>query len=255
MLKEERQKIIVDTVNQLGIIRVSDLTEKLEATEMTLRRDLKYLEEQGFLVRIHGGARSKDNIKFEELSLNEKRNINIDRKIEVAKIAASLIKENDIVYIGPGTTNEYIYDYIKVSYAKIITNSLNILDKFKDDSRFEVILIGGKLRMKTSTLVGSFTNKALSKIRVKSAFIGTNGISEDNVMTSNEDEGVCQSIIMNNAIGRYVVCDSTKIEKEDFYTLYKLEDVTALVTDSKLDGNLKSKYSKYCKIIDKIEEE
>ena len=113
MLKEERHNIILENINRFGIIRVSDLTEKLQATEVTLRRDLKFLEEQELLVRIHGGARSKDSIHFEELSPIEKRSINMDKKIEVAKIAASLIEENDIIYIGPGTTNELIYDYIK----------------------------------------------------------------------------------------------------------------------------------------------
>ena len=221
---------------------------------MTLRRDLKFLEEQGLLVRIHGGARSKDSIKFQELSSTEKRSINLDKKIEVAKIAASLINENDIVYIGPGTTSEHIYDYINVSSAKIITNCLNIFEKFRNDNRFELILIGGRLRERTSTFVGNFANEVLIKIRVKIAFIGANGISDNNVMTSNEEEGVCQNIIMNNAMKRYVICDSTKIEKEDFFTLYKLEDATALITDSGIDAELKSKYSEYCKVINKIEE-
>lgn len=255
MLKEQRHELIIESLNRLGIIRVSDLTQKLDATEMTIRRDLQYLEEQGLLIRIHGGARSKDNIRFEELSPNEKRNINIDQKIEVAKIAASLIRENDTIYIGPGTTTEYIYDYINVSSAKVITNCLNIFEKFKYDDRFELILIGGRLRNKTNTFVGSFANEMLERIRVKAAFIGANGVLENNIMTSNEEEGQCQKIIMNNAIERYLICDSSKIEKEDFYTLYNLEDVTALVTDSKIDEELKSKYSKYCKVIDKIKEE
>lgn len=256
MLKEERQNIILENINRLGIIRISDLTEKLQATEMTLRRDLKYLEEQGLLIRIHGGAKSKEsNIYFEELSPTEKRSINMDKKIEAAKIAASLIKENEIVYIGPGTTNELIYDYINVLHAKVVTNCLNIFERFRNDSRFELILIGGRLREKTGTFVGNFANEALSKIRVKSAFIGANAIFGDNVMTYNEEEGSCQKIIMNNACKRYVVCDSSKLEREDFYTLYKLQDATALVTDSGIEETLKKKYSKYCKIIDKIKED
>lgn len=255
MLKEERHNIILENINRFGIIRVSDLTEKLQATEMTLRRDLKFLEEQGLLVRIHGGARSKDSIHFEELSPIEKRSINMDKKIEAAKIAASLIEENDIIYIGPGTTNELIYDYINVSCAKVVTNCLNIFEKFRDDNRFELILIGGRLREKTNTFVGNFANEALSKIRVKAAFIGANGVSGNNVMTYNEEEGLCQNIIMNNAAERYVICDSSKLEREDFYTLYKLEDATALVTDSGIEGTLKKEYSKYCKIIDKIKED
>jgi len=255
MLKEERRKIILEKLNKVGIIRISDLVDELEATEMTLRRDLKYLEDQGLLIRIHGGAKVKECNKFEELSVNQKRSINPKDKIEVAKIAASLIEENDIVYIGPGTTNEYIYDYIDVSYAKIITNCLLIFDKFKDDNRFEVILIGGRLRKKTGTFVGSLTNESLLKLKVKTAFFGANGVYNNNIMTSNEDEGTSQRIIVDNATRKYLVCDSSKIEKEDFYTLYNLEKVTALLTNKNLNKNLKIKYSKYCQIIDTIKED
>ena len=255
MLKEQRHEIILEALNKFGIIKVTDLTERLKTTEMTIRRDLRFLEDSGLLIRIHGGARSLDKAKFEELSPNEKRNINIENKVEAAKIAASLIKNNDNVYIGPGTTLEYMYDYIKASNVKIITNCLSIFEKCKDDERFEVILVGGRLRHKTNTFVGSFANEVLNKIRVKISFIGANGISDNNVMTSNEEEGECQRIMLNNSIERYLVCDSTKFEREDFYTLYKLDDITAIVTDSNLDNDLINKYSRYCKIVDDIREE
>ena len=113
MIREQRHEIILQALDKFGIIKVTDLTEKLKTTEMTIRRDLRFLEEKGLLIRIHGGARSLEGAKFEELSPNEKRNINIDNKIEVAKIAASLVKNNDNIYIGPGTTTEHIPDYIK----------------------------------------------------------------------------------------------------------------------------------------------
>jgi DeoR family lactose phosphotransferase system repressor len=255
MLKEQRYEFILENLNKFGTIKVADLTQKLKATEMTIRRDLKYLEEQNLLIRIHGGARSKQSNRVEELSPNEKRGINADKKIETAKIAASLIKENDIVYLGPGTTTEYMCDYINASSIKVITNCLNIFEKLRYDDRIELILIGGRLRNKTNTFVGSFANHLLEGIRVKLAFIGANGVLENHIMTSNEEEGKCQQIIMNNALKRYLVCDSSKIEREDFYTLYKLEDLTALVTDSSLDEDLKEKYSKYCKIINSIKEE
>lgn len=254
MLKEERQQYIIEKLNKCGIIKVTDLTEELKATEMTIRRDLRFLEEKGTLIRIHGGARIKEYIKFEELSPNEKRNINTNHKIEVAKIAASLISDNDSIYIGPGTTTEYMYDYIEAQNVKIITNSLNIFEKFNENDKFEVILVGGRLTKKTGAFVGTFANETLGRIRVKMAFIGANGISENNIMTSNEEEGETQRIIMSNAMERYVMCDCNKIGKEDFYTLYKLEDITALVTNSCLDKELEEKYSIYCKIISKIRE-
>ena len=151
MLKEERHQFILEKLNKSGIIKVADLTDELAATEMTIRRDLRFLEDKGLLIRIHGGARLKEYIRFEELSPNEKRSINTQHKIEVAKIAASLISDNDNIYIGPGTTTEYMYDYIEARNVKIITNCLNIFEKFKDDDKFDVIFVGGRLRKKTST--------------------------------------------------------------------------------------------------------
>ena len=252
MLREQRHEIILQALDKFGIIKVTDLTEKLKTTEMTIRRDLRFLEEKGLLIRIHGGARSLEGAKFEELSPNEKRNINIDNKIEVAKIAASLVKNNDNIYIGPGTTTEHIPDYIKSNNVKIITNCLSIFEKCKDNEQFEVILVGDRLRHKTNTFVGSFANEILNKIRVQSTFIGANGILNNNIMTSNEEEGESQRIMLNNSIERYLVCDYTKFEKEDFYTLYKLDDITAIVTEFDLDSDLKYKYSKYCKIINSV---
>ncbi len=252
MLKEERLRIILNKVNEKKIIKICDLTEELEATEMTLRRDLTYLESKGLLIRIHGGARSNDSFK-KELSLSEKRNMNIDKKLEIAKIVGSLIKENDIIYIGPGTTNEFIYDYLNVSYAKIVTNSLSIFEKFKDDSRYEVILIGGTLRQRSNTFIGNFANEICSKMTVDLAFVGTNGILNDKVMARNEDEGICQSIILKKSKNPYILCDSSKFEVEDFFTFYKLDKRTTIITDSKIPQELKDKYSRICNVIDKID--
>ncbi len=70
MLREQRHEIILQALDKFGIIKVTDLTEKLKTTEMTIRRDLRFLEEKGLLIRIHGGARSLEGAKFEELSPN-----------------------------------------------------------------------------------------------------------------------------------------------------------------------------------------
>ena len=250
MLKDERLQQIVKIIEKQNIISISDITKMMNVTEMTVRRDLKVLEEKGLLTRIHGGAKRRKDILFTELSHNEKRNIRIEEKRYIAKIAAGLVNEKDIIYIGPGTTNELIYEYLNVSYAKIITNSLSIFSKFKDDNRFELILIGGRFRSRTDVFVGNFTNELLGKIRVKSAFVGTNGICDDNITTSNEEEGTCQKIILDNATNKYILCDSSKMGKEDFYSFYNLRHATAIITDDKIDPNVKSKCERKIKIID-----
>lgn len=249
MLKEERFQVIVEMLQKENIISISGIRKVLNVTEMTVRRDLKALEERGLLIRVHGGAKKKDNTLSQELTHTEKRHIHIDEKKHIAEIAGKMVEENDIIYIGPGTTCEMIYDYINVSYAKIITNSMPVFSKFKDDSRFELILIGGRFRPRTDVFAGSFTNELLQKIRVRKAFVGVNGIFNDNITTSNEEEGVCQRIILDNAVERYILCDRSKLGVQDFYRFYSLKDATAMITDETIDTETKKKYEAMVKII------
>lgn len=249
MLKVERLDKILEMFNENNVIKISEISKLLDVSEMTVRRDLKILEERGYVTCIYGGAKKKESGIFRELSHNEKKYIMVEEKKHIAEVAASLIEENDIVFIGPGTTNEFIYDYLNISYAKIITNSISVFSKFVNDKRFELILVGGRIRSRTGAFVGSFANEILSKIKVKLAFVGANGISENYITNSNEEEGVCQQIILNNASERYILCDCGKFDKEDFYRFYNLEDVTAIVTDDKVKPNVKKKYEKYVKVI------
>lgn len=251
MLKEERFQKIISMLNENEFINVADIALSLNVTEMTVRRDLKALENLNKLIRVHGGAKSKKEYNFKELSHHEKQSINVEEKRYIAKIAASLIQENDTVFLGAGTTNEMIYDYITVQHAKIITNSMDVFTRFMQDSRFETILVGGKLRARTGAFVGSFANDVLRKIRVKKAFIGTNGIFEDNVTTYHEDEGVAQSIILDNAHEKYIIADSSKIGKADFFVFYSLKDVTAMITGEEIGAKIGKKYKKITRIINK----
>ena len=249
MLKEERQSIIINLLNEKGIIKVSDITDIINVTEMTIRRDLQELDDKGLLKRIHGGAQLNDSIIETELSHNEKQTININAKIDIAKKISELINDGDSVFLGPGTTIELVYDYLKASYLKIVTNSIHVFNKFVNDQRYELILIGGSYRNRTGAFVGSITNDILSKIKINKAFIGVNGICNNTVSNYNEDEGMIQSTVLNNSSERYIIADSTKLDKNDFYHFYNLDDTTAIITDSNISDENLERYSQYTKII------
>lgn len=218
---------------------------------MTIRRDLQMLEDQNLLIRVHGGARKIENLShsFLELSHKEKRGIYISEKNEIAKIIADNIHDHDTVFLGSGSTIELVYDYLDINYAKIITNSIYIFDRFKYDERFDLILSGGVYRSKTGTFTGIITNDFLSTIHVDKAFIGVNAISENQIFNANEDEGVIQKVVLNNANQKYIVADHHKFDKKDFYNFYKLDNTDYLITDSQLSPDLKNKYSQYVDII------
>lgn len=249
MLKDQRLETIQKLITTHGIIGVADLTTKLGVTEMTIRRDLKKLEEEGLIQRIHGGAKLPEELPKKELSHIEKQEINITEKMYIAKIIASLIESDDTIFLGPGTTIELVYDYLQVIPMRVITNSIHVFNKFNQSNMYDLILIGGSYRERTGAFVGSIANQALSDLRVRKAFIGVNGVSRNTAFTSNEEEGTTQSTILDNAQERYLVADHSKVTKEDFFSFYELDATTALITDDKLSSAKKKELEQYTKVI------
>lgn len=248
-VKESRQTKIINLIKENGFIKVSDTAKKLNVTEMTIRRDLVDLEKQGQIVRIHGGAKLKPKNNYIELSHMEKETLNVEEKKYVAKKAAELIEDEDIVFIGPGTTTGFIYDYINVNSATIITNSISIFNRFQNAEKFEVVLIGGRLRERTKTFIGYLTMNWIKDIKVNKSFIGTNGIFKNAITTADEEEGAIQRTVIGNSKETYIVSDSSKFRVEAFQVICPVEDITAIITDKNLPIEYTTFYKNKCNII------
>lgn len=248
MLKDERQDLIVELVNSENIIEVSDLTSTLNVTEMTIRRDLKDLEEKGLLKRIHGGAKKVRNLSNVEYSNTEKKKKNINQKKYISKKISEILVDDEIIFMGPGTTMEYVSEYIDGKHLTIFTNSLYLFNELIKIDSLTVRLIGGKYRKITGAFVGPLAIDMIKDLRFQKAFIGVNGISQNNAFAYNEDEGFLQKIILDNSSEKFIVADSSKIGVEDFYSFYKLEDVS-VITDDKVSSQDLKELSKYTRVI------
>lgn len=248
-MKENRHLKILQELDRTGIVSIKELTTLLGVTDMTIRRDLIELEKQDLLVRVHGGAHRKIRNGINEASHTEKNMLNIDEKKEIAQKCAQLIENGDTVFIGSGTTTDFIGDYLEGKEISIVTNSLPIFEKLKDYPNFDIILVGGRYRVKTQTFVGQFANTLLQEIKVSKAFIGVNGIDGHSVTTANEEEGNGNAIILNNAIEKYIVADNSKFDSYSFYTFYKMDDLSAVITDNRISKKVKEKYNTYTKIL------
>ncbi|KRO15589.1 bacterial regulatory s, deor family protein [Lacticaseibacillus saniviri JCM 17471 = DSM 24301] len=220
-------------MDQKGIVTVNEIGEQLNVSTMTVRRDLDELAEDKTIIRIHGGAQSRNYVKMTELSRVEKRALHVDAKNEIAKIVASMIEPGDTVYLGPGTTNELVAQHLEVADVRLITNSLPVFESFEDKTnRYTLQLIGGSYRARSGTFIGSLANEMLERLRFTKAFISVNGISGKSVSNASPEEGQTQRIALNNADQRYVVGDHSKLNKRDFYSFYDLDQIDGLITDS-----------------------
>jgi len=232
MLKEERMRKILELLSKTGAIKVTDIMEYLQISDMTVRRDLDELEKQGKLQRVHGGARLKEYFPQAELTHVEKTILNRQAKTKIAEKAASLIEEGDTIFIGPGTTCEILAEKIFVKNLRVVTNCLPIFQTLmKSQAHYQVYLLGGEMRQSTQAFVGEITNKNLQDMHFHKVFFSCNGISKQDIMTSTIEEGQTQRIALNNSIFRYLLIDSAKIGKTDFSIYYQLKDVTFVLVE------------------------
>lgn len=248
MLKEERQKIILDKLKENDIIQVSQMTELLDVTDMTIRRDLKELEDKKLLIRIHGGASKIEKALPREFSNEEKLLKNKELKMEIAKKISQILIPEQNIYLGAGTTIEYVSEFLGDKDLNIFTNSLYLFKKLVFLDNVNIKLIGGEFRKVTGAFVGALSLDIVSKMRFNQAFIGVNGINKGKAYTYSPEEGILQKMILDNSFDRYLVADSSKIGFEDLYHFYNIEDAK-FITDSKITSKQKEEIEKYTELI------
>lgn len=247
MNKKDKLDFILNTVNDKGYISTKDISKKLKVSDMTARRYLNELDEKKELIKVHGGAESK-LLRFEK-SQSEKQFLHIDEKNYLAKIAANFIKSGDTVFIGSGTTLEQLANKIIDEDIRVVTNSWPVFSILNQRNFKELILIGGVFRDNTGAFVGRIATNALETMQFSKVFVSCNGIYNSSISTFTESAGEVQTIALNQAQERFLLADSSKFNKIDFYQFYDLNNIDYLITDPNIDDKVRKHYSKFTKIL------
>lgn len=170
-------------------------------------------------------------------------------KKEIASFAATLINDGETIFIGPGTTLEFFAEQLIDKTIRIVTNSLPIFDILKNSDSIDLILIGGEYRNITGAFVGSLTNQTISTLKFSKAFIGCNGIYQNDIATYNESEGQIQRIALNNAIEKILLVDNQKFNAYDFSVFYQLDQIDKTITDSRIQPEVFNDYKERTQLI------
>jgi DeoR family fructose operon transcriptional repressor len=242
MFTEERRQLISEMLSQKSRIKVSEISELLNVSESTIRRDLKEMEEMGLLSRTHGGAVSFSVTNFEP-TYNEKESSNQEEKNSIGKAAASMIKDGDTIVIDSGTTTLEIAKNIAAKNISVITNSIDIASILCQKENVEVILTGGSLRPNTRAMVGQIAENAIKNFRVDKAFIGANGISaEAGLTTPNYTEAQTKKAMIDIANKVIIVVDSTKFNRVNLAVISPVSEITTIITSSAADKKVLKEY-------------
>ncbi len=239
MLNEERKRIILDITNKRKSVSVNELMEELKASESTLRRDLNDLSKQGLIKKVHGGALALDEtVETQDKSVSERTTLNADAKREIAKYCASLIKDNDVVYLDAGTSTGMMIPYLKNSKATFFTNGITHAKALSDNGHM-VYLPGGMLKSKTEAIIGANCLEYIQKMNFTIGFFGTNGITlNEGFTTPDLEEAKIKEMAYKKSREKYILADPSKFNKICTVSFGSV-DKGFIVTNSHIDEKYK----------------
>lgn len=231
MGRAERTSYILDRLAMDGEVSVSALAEKLDVSLVTIRTTLKELEDEGYLVRTHGGARptAYRNIRL-------RQNDRVEEKERIARAAAAMIRDDDRVMIEAGTTCALVVKHLAGKRGiEIVTNSLLVFQNARPNPHVNVTLTGGRFHPETESLVGPVTEKTIKDFNARLVFLGTDGFSVERGLTTQLAEGGHVGTLMSNrAEETWLLADSSKYGRAGFVSFMGAEDVSGIITDDGL---------------------
>jgi DeoR family transcriptional regulator of aga operon len=235
MLIGERRQHILSLIHRDGRVLVSELSESLSISPITIRKDLDYLDNQGQVQRTHGGALSPQGSTMMDPSLNEKAHHQVKEKQRIAAAAIKLVKNGQCILLDSGTTVTAIARALReFSNLTIITNAVNIAAELSDTG-FEIILTGGTLRKNSFSLVGPMAEDMLTQIRADILFLAVDGFdTKIGITTPNILESRVNRAMVNASRKVVAVCDSTKFSRSSMALIVPPTAVQTVITDDQI---------------------
>lgn len=236
MLKQVRHTQIKDIVEDRGQVTVAELNAILNVSEATVRRDLDEMARAGIVRRTHGGAlRAQPAEKEPPILVREGEQA--AEKARIGRLAASLVRDNQTVFLGSGTTVQAMVPYLAACCdLTIITNSLPVVNALSGRTNIDLIVVGGMFRQSEQSMVGHIAEQALRELRADIAFMGMRAIDPGQGFTSDFlPEALTDRAILQMAPRRVVVADHTKFGRVSSVFLAPVTVAHDIVSDSGLD--------------------
>lgn len=237
MLIEERRQHILSLIQKQGRVLVDELSTSLNLSQITIRKDLDYLESKDLLVRTHGGALPAQAGALSDPTIQEKEELHHEEKVKIAKAAAAMISEGQCIILDSGTTTtEIARSLSSLRHLTVITNALNIAADLAR-SNFEIIMIGGTLRKNSLSVVGPLAEDVLKEMHADIVFLGVDGFdTKIGLTTPNLLEARVNRAMAEAAEKVVAVCDSSKFNRKSLSLIVGASAIDHVITDSNLSS-------------------
>lgn len=245
MTAATRHRRILLLLENEGNVKVDKLSEHFEVSQVTIRKDLAELEEQGLLERTYGGAVYSQRSRF-NVSFLEKLQIEAPRKDAIAQLALNYIHEGDTIILDAGSTTLSLARALQGKFRSlyVITNSVPAALELSR-AGYEILLVGGQVRNHSLALIGPVAVKTLESFHADRAFLGTSGVTlAHGHSTPNPLDAEVKQAMMRSADETYVLTDSSKFGHACLASFAKLSEMHLTLTDSGIPPEFREAFEK-----------
>jgi len=237
MLAELRRLRIAEYVRQhaSGIVTVAELSQLLAVSDMTIRRDLAFLEHQSVLRRVHGGARAHQQTDGEKSFVYRSTRADPQKKI-IGWLAAQMVNDDDRVILDAGTTTlQVAYNLACKSHLTIITNNIPVAKELSQCTNIVIVLLGGIVKPNEMCTVGNMVKQSLSMLSADKYFLSATSFSiRMGAMETDMAETEVKQSMLRSAGETILVADSSKFDVTSLIQVAPLKQIHKIITDDRL---------------------
>ena len=247
MKKGERCLKILEILQEQHQADVMELAKIFQTSEMTIRRDLNFLAKEHNIKRTHGGAIMTGQSVVRISSFNEELISNKDAKEKIAKKAASLIENNQSIFIDAGSTTRILVDHMDTSLKTlVVTNHIGVAGKLMTYENASVIMLGGEMLRDTSCSSGEVAEEQIKKYTLDVAFLGAGAIDAKGRLNDwYSPEARFKKTLFSVAEKVYVLADSSKFNNGGVVCYGELSQIHGLITDAGISEKSKMLLKQY----------
>lgn len=233
MLPVERREHILTYVEEKGCANIEEMALNFDVSQMTIRRDIRTLEQEDKLRVTYGGAVSKSFL-MEDIPYEKKNAVNIEEKKSIAYEAQKLVKDGQIILLDAGTSTIALAKLLMRMKITVITTDLKIALLMSDSSTAKVYTTGGSVSAITKAHTDVTALSFLDSINADIAFLATNSWSLDHgVTTASADHFYIRRKMMDRTAKKVLLADSSKFGARSMKTICPLSELDMIVTDSR----------------------
>jgi len=239
MAMAERREQIVEYINGEGSVSFAQLKQKFpDVSEMTLRTDLKTLDKQRLIIRVHGGAKSVGYAVGTDDLLARRVGRRSAEKTAIAQKAAELIRPGHTIFIDSGSTTTALASAMEDMELMVFTNSITVATELAQLTQVMTYLVGGRLNRHSMSTTGGRAIDEVRKLTFDQVFLGTTGYQRSEGFSCGfDDEAVFKQTLVQRSHKRIVLMDSSKENRPSTFRFCGLNDVRTVVSDGGMSGD------------------